>query len=191
MGEPACREKDALARVTVEDCTAVVENRFELVLLAAERARAISRGSDPVVEQDNDKNPVVALREIAEEKVVLDFLREGIVRSLQHHHESDDVEDEDPVEMYAKSLGLDGVPPAPEEELAVAEVESASDSSVQIAEAADLAEASTDVGSGDVGEQAVTAPGEAEKATDGGFVESGVDPITDEAGEDGGEENFG
>lgn len=102
-----------MARVTVEDCTPVVENRFDLVLLAAQRARGISRGSELTLERDDDKNPVVALREIAAEKLQLDTLREGIVRSLQKHFERDEPEEEDAVEAFARSLGLEGVPPDP------------------------------------------------------------------------------
>ena len=72
-----------MARVTVEDCVDKVENRFELVLLAAHRARMISSGSPLTVDRDNDKNPVVALREIAEPTVAPDDLKEDIIHSLQ------------------------------------------------------------------------------------------------------------
>jgi DNA-directed RNA polymerase subunit omega len=72
-----------MARVTVEDCVDKVPNRFELVMLAAQRARNISRGEAPAVDRDNDKNPVVALREIAEAKVPLESLRADLVKSLQ------------------------------------------------------------------------------------------------------------
>jgi DNA-directed RNA polymerase subunit omega len=83
-----------MARVTVEDCVQRVPNRFELVLLAAQRARNISRGEELTVDRDNDKNPVVALREIAEETVVLDELRESLVRGHQKVIPSDEHEDE-------------------------------------------------------------------------------------------------
>ncbi|WP_040507368.1 DNA-directed RNA polymerase subunit omega [Gluconobacter morbifer] len=83
-----------MARVTVEDCIEKVPNRFELVLLAAQRARGLSRGEELRVDRDNDKNPVVALREIAEDKVGLDVLREGIIRSLTRAPEPEPVDEE-------------------------------------------------------------------------------------------------
>lgn len=72
-----------MARVTVEDCIEKVDNRFELVLLAAHRARNISAGASLMLDRDNDKNPVVALREIAEEKLDLPNLTESLVSGLQ------------------------------------------------------------------------------------------------------------
>ncbi len=72
-----------MARVTVEDCVDKVPNRFDLVLLAATRARAISSGAELTVDRDRDKNPVVALREIAEETVRPDLLKEALVASMQ------------------------------------------------------------------------------------------------------------
>jgi len=72
-----------MARVTVEDCVDKVPNRFDLVLLAAQRARAISGGAELTIERDRDKNPVVALREIAEETVRPRHLHENLVQSLQ------------------------------------------------------------------------------------------------------------
>jgi DNA-directed RNA polymerase subunit omega len=83
-----------MARVTVEDCIDKVENRFDLVLLAAHRARMISSGSSITVERDNDKNPVVALREIADETVSPEDLREELVHSLQKYVEVDEPEPE-------------------------------------------------------------------------------------------------
>lgn len=74
-----------MARVTVEDCTKVVPNRFELVLLAAQRARDISAGQDATVERDNDKNAVLALREIALNNVELEDLKANIVRGVNRH----------------------------------------------------------------------------------------------------------
>lgn len=79
-----------MARVTVEDCIDKVSNRFDLVLLAAERAREISGGSELTVDRDRDKNPVVALREIAEETVKPKELNEGLVQSLQKVQVDDD-----------------------------------------------------------------------------------------------------
>jgi DNA-directed RNA polymerase subunit omega len=83
-----------MARVTVEDCVEKVPNRFGLVLLAAHRARAISSGSPILVERDNDKNPVVALREVADDAVVPEELREGLIASLQRVDERSEAEEE-------------------------------------------------------------------------------------------------
>ena len=88
-----------MARVTVEDCVERIPNRFELVMLAAKRSREISSGASLTVERDNDKNPVVALREIADETVPLDDLREELVRGLQKHIEVDEPEEDDEIEM--------------------------------------------------------------------------------------------
>ncbi len=88
-----------MARVTVEDCVERITNRFELVMLAAKRSREIASGSSLTVERDNDKNPVVALREIADETVPLDDLREELVRGLQKHIEVDEPEEDDEIEM--------------------------------------------------------------------------------------------
>lgn len=83
-----------MARVTVEDCVDKVPNRFELVMLAAHRAREISAGSAATVERDNDKNPVVSLREIAEETQSADDLRERLIESNQSQIEVDEPEDD-------------------------------------------------------------------------------------------------
>ncbi|MGL4441234.1 MAG: DNA-directed RNA polymerase subunit omega [Bosea sp. (in: a-proteobacteria)] len=83
-----------MARVTVEDCIDKVENRFELVLLASHRARMIASGTSILVARDNDKNPVVALREIADEKIAPDDLKEDLIHSLQKHVEVDEPEPE-------------------------------------------------------------------------------------------------
>ncbi len=83
-----------MARVTVEDCILKVPNRFDLVLLAAQRARELSSGAAPAVERENDKNPVIALREIAEEAIDIDDLREKLVFGLQRHVEVDEPEDD-------------------------------------------------------------------------------------------------
>jgi DNA-directed RNA polymerase subunit omega len=84
-----------MARVTVEDCVDKVPNRFDLVLSAAQRSRQISSGAPLEVDRDNDKNAVVALREIAEEKVVADDLMESVVHSLRKVVESDEPEEVD------------------------------------------------------------------------------------------------
>ena len=83
-----------MARVTVEDCVDKIPNRFELVLLAAHRARSITAGAQLLVERDNDKNPVVSLREIAASKVKPEGLREEFLLSLQRHIETDEPEAE-------------------------------------------------------------------------------------------------
>ena len=83
-----------MARVTVADCVDKVENRFELVLLASHRGRMISSGSPLTVDRDNDKNPVVALREIADETVSPDDLKEDLIHSLQKYVEVDEPEPE-------------------------------------------------------------------------------------------------
>src|SRR5437588_11966086 len=83
-----------MARVTVEDCIDKVENRFDLVLLASHRARLISSGAQITVERDNDKNPVVALREIAETTVSPGDLKEELVHTLQKYVEVDEPEPE-------------------------------------------------------------------------------------------------
>lgn len=85
-----------MARITVEDCVLRVPNRFELVLVAAQRARDISAGGVLTVDRDNDKNPVVSLREIAEETVPVDGLRQALIQGLQRHVEQDEPADEDP-----------------------------------------------------------------------------------------------
>ena len=76
-----------MARVTVEDCVKVIESRFELILIAAERSRILSKGSEPLLDRDRDKNPVVALREIAERKLDLEQTKATLVKSLQKYHE--------------------------------------------------------------------------------------------------------
>ena len=81
-----------MARVTVEDCIEKVENRFELVLLAGHRARMISAGAPLTVDRDRDKNPVVALREIADSTVSPEDLKEDLIHSLQKHVDVDEPE---------------------------------------------------------------------------------------------------
>ena len=83
-----------MARVTVEDCVLRIPNRFELVMLAAQRAREVSAGAPLTVERDDDKNPVVALREIADETVSLEDLDASLIQSMQKHVEFDEPEEE-------------------------------------------------------------------------------------------------
>ena len=98
-----------MARVTVEDCVVKIPNRFNLVLLAAQRAREISSGSELTLERDNDKNPVVALREIAESSIDLDNVRQALISSLQKHVETEEPED-DAMELLAADSNVAGVP---------------------------------------------------------------------------------
>ena len=74
-----------MARVTVEDCIEKIANRFDLVMVAARRSRDVASGAEINVERDNDKNPVVALREIAEEKIIVEDIQESLVKGLQRH----------------------------------------------------------------------------------------------------------
>lgn len=83
-----------MARVTVEDCVDKVPNRFELVMLAAHRARSLASGAPLTVDRDNDKNPVVALREIADETLTADQLRESAIESFQRQIEVDEPEED-------------------------------------------------------------------------------------------------
>lgn len=96
-----------MARVTVEDCVLKVPNRFDLVMVAAQRSRDISAGSPLTVERDNDKDPVIALREIAEETVNIDDLNEALIRSMQRHVEIDEPEEEQQdFDMSVVEMGL-------------------------------------------------------------------------------------
>ena len=95
-----------MARVTVEDCIEKVDNRFELVLLAAQRARQIASGGQLTIDRDKDKNPVVALREIAEETVKVEHLREDLVETHQKHVEVDEPEEDN----MALLMGGDSAP---------------------------------------------------------------------------------
>ena len=83
-----------MARVTVEDCVVQIPNRFELVMLAAHRAKALASGAELKLDRDRDKNPVVALREIAEQKLDLGSLHESLVKGLQKRIEPDQPEEE-------------------------------------------------------------------------------------------------
>lgn len=95
-----------MARVTVEDCVEKVPNRFDLVLLASHRARNISAGAELTIERDNDKTPVVALRELADETLNFDDLRESLVVGLQRVIIDDDMpEEEDQAPMLALEHG--------------------------------------------------------------------------------------
>ena len=84
-----------MARVTVEDCVTKVPNRFELVMIASQRARDVSAGSSITIERDNDKNPVVALREIADGTIGLAELKESLIKGLQRYVEMDEPGDDE------------------------------------------------------------------------------------------------
>lgn len=90
-----------MARVTVEDCVDKIPNRFDLVLMSAHRARQLSGGAEPLVDRDRDKNPVVALREIANKSLKPEELREEFIKSLQRHAEVDEPEGGQPTEEVA------------------------------------------------------------------------------------------
>ena len=93
-----------MARVTVEDCVLKVPNRFELVLLAGQRAREITAGAPLSVDRDDDKNPVVALREIAEDTIQHDHLKDSLVRGMQKHIEMDEPEETPELEQTLFSV---------------------------------------------------------------------------------------
>ena len=111
-----------MARVTVEDCILKIPNRFDLVLLASQRAREITAGTPLTLERDNDKNPVVALREIADSSIDFDNLRQAVISGLQKQVERDEPE-EDMMELLASEQNVAGVPyeasKEAEEEMAV------------------------------------------------------------------------
>jgi DNA-directed RNA polymerase subunit omega len=91
-----------MARITVEDCVTKIPNRFELVMLAAQRARDVSAGAPLTVERDNDKNPVVALREIADDTVELDHLRYELIHGLRRHVEIEEESSDELVAAYGQ-----------------------------------------------------------------------------------------
>lgn len=103
-----------MARVTVEDCVQQIPNRFELVLLAAERARNLSAGAVLTVDRDNDKNPICALREIADQTIDLEEIEENLIKGLQKFVESDEPE-EDSLDINAIQQGLNDAPAAASE----------------------------------------------------------------------------
>jgi DNA-directed RNA polymerase subunit omega len=98
-----------MARVTVEDCVQQVPNRFELVLFAAHRARVLASGAPLLLDRDNDKNPVVALREIAERTLEPDALDEELIQSLQKQVETEDGEDADAASEKADAPEFDKI----------------------------------------------------------------------------------
>jgi DNA-directed RNA polymerase subunit omega len=134
-----------MARVTVEDCVLKVPNRFDLVLVAAQRAREITAGAPLTLDRDDDKNPVVALREIADETVPIDRLQDQLIRGMQKHVEIDEPEETIELESnlfgVAEALGVAGLGEEVEEEEPAEEDELAEDVlSVDEDEDADLGE---------------------------------------------------
>lgn len=97
-----------MARVTVEDCVERIPNRFELVMMASHRARQIASGASLTIERDNDKNPVVALREIADGTIDLEALKEALVKREQHTPEPDELVEDDTLELMASESGILG-----------------------------------------------------------------------------------
>jgi DNA-directed RNA polymerase subunit omega len=95
-----------MARVTVEDCVMRIPNRFDLVLVASQRSRDVSAGEEITLERDNDKNPVVALREIAELTIDIEEMQESLVRGLQRHVEIDEPEDDDIEVLLGEGLSM-------------------------------------------------------------------------------------
>jgi DNA-directed RNA polymerase subunit omega len=145
-----------MARVTVEDCVIKVPNRFELVLLAAQRARDVAAGGQITVERDNDKNPVVALREIADESIGLDALQNALIKGLQKHVEIDEPEEDQEIEIGAQQWPTDLAPALDMEEDEAGSVEDelaedmlfvADDDAVGLTDDVnpDLAEGATDI----------------------------------------------
>ena len=105
-----------MARVTVEDCVLKIPNRFELVLLAAQRARDVAAGAQITPDRDNDKNPVVALREIADETIGPDNLQNALIKGMQKHVEIDEPEEDTEIEIGAQQWPADLAPAADIEE---------------------------------------------------------------------------
>jgi DNA-directed RNA polymerase subunit omega len=117
-----------MARITVEDCILRIPNRFDLVMAASQRARDISAGTALTIDRDNDKNPVVALREIAEQTVDPEELEQAVIQGLQRHVEQDEPEDEDLDALsVGEGLGLGGLEAAGVEDKTLIEQEIAED----------------------------------------------------------------
>jgi DNA-directed RNA polymerase subunit omega len=134
-----------MARVTVEDCIVQVPNRFELVLLAAQRARNIGRGEEMTIQRDNDKNPVVALREIADTTIDLAAVEADLVKSLQRAPEPEPAEEE-VLDLIATDENIFGVMDVSDELPAEAGVEDMSPDDIEAAIAAELGGADSGAG---------------------------------------------
>src|SRR5579872_7565430 len=112
-----------MARVTVEDCILKIPNRFELVLLAAQRARDVASGAPITLERDNDKNPVVALREIADETIGIEQVKNSLIKGMQKHVEIDEPEEDKELDAESQQSWPVDQPPTEAEELADEAVE--------------------------------------------------------------------
>jgi len=99
-----------MARVTVEDCVLKIPNRFELVLIASQRAREVTSGAPITIERDNDKNPVVALREIADETINLEQVKNSLIKGMQKHVEIDEPEEEKDLDLDTRTWPVDIAP---------------------------------------------------------------------------------
>ena len=147
-----------MARVTVEDCVLKVPNRFELVLLAAQRSRDIASGGQITLERDNDKNPVVALREIADGTVPLDAVQNALIKGMQKHVEIDEPEEDQEIEIGAQQWPTDLAPAAGmEDEESAGEDEELSEDMLFVAD--DDAVGLTDDVSPDLAEGSIPVPG--------------------------------
>ena len=129
-----------MARVTVEDCVEKIPNRFELVLLAAQRARNISRGEELTIDRDNDKNPVIALREIADETIDLDRIEQDLVKSLSRAPEPEPADEEvlDLIPTDQNIFGLQDVSAEEESSALEEEIETLSPEDMEAAIEAEL-----------------------------------------------------
>lgn len=129
-----------MARVTVEDCVQKVPNRFELVLLAAQRARNLSRGEELTIDRDDDKNPVVALREIAEETIELPKIEQDLIRSLSRAPEPEPADEEvlDLIPTDQNIFGLQDISAEEENAVLAAEAEDMSPEDLEAAIGAEL-----------------------------------------------------
>lgn len=169
-----------MARVTVEDCVVRVPNRFELAILAAQRSRELTAGATLTVDRDNDKNPVVALREIADGKVSVDTLRDSVIRGHQRHLEAEEAEEE-VIELMAGEEEALSQPPgyvAPEAPDSLQSDEISLDALREDGEEpADLETEgfAPDTFEGELGEEAL----ESEEAAEEEFEELGEDVVED------------
>ena len=129
-----------MARVTVEDCVQKIPNRFELVLLAAQRARNLSRGEELTVDRDDDKNPVIALREIAEETIDLPRIEQDLIRSLSRAPEPEPADEEvlDLIPTDQNIFGLQDVTAEEETAILAADAEEMSPEDLEAAIGAEL-----------------------------------------------------
>ena len=151
-----------MARVTVEDCVILVPNRFDLVMMAAHRAREISSGAALQVERDRDKNPVVSLREIADEKLNLDGLKESLIKGYQRRVDVDGSEEE-LKELMAEEQKWATAAAAMAEGMAKADADAAEEAEALEAEEDDLEEEELEAETGEGMQFEDAPPGETAK----------------------------